>query len=135
MFFFFHLPSSFFFLCFLIFLFLVRYLFTCPPPQVLGSSSKSGGLSAKLHEVHHQFALSPLPLHCGLCFVGDAAVWRTVSINSNLKRSSHLCIYFVFLSVSVYVIFMESHVFLFFSDSTLKMEPLLRTLTHLQQRS
>lgn len=38
----------------------------------------------ELNEVHHQLALPPVPLHCGLCLAGDAALWRTVSDLSNL---------------------------------------------------
>lgn len=119
-------------------LFLLTYFCTAftnlPPPQILGSSSKPGGFSAKLHEVHRQFALPPLPLHRGLCLVGDAAVWRTVSINTDLKTSSLLCINFMFLSFFVFM--MVFHIFLFFfSDSTLKTEPHLLTLTLSQQQS
>ena len=72
------------------FLLTFRPSFINPPtPQVLGSSSKPGGVSAELHEVHRQFAVPPLPLHCGLRLVGDAAVWRTVSVNTHfqLKRA------------------------------------------------
>lgn len=59
------------------------FLTVVSPPlclQILGSSSKPGGFPPELHEVYHQFALPPLPLHRGLCVAGDAAVWRTVSI-------------------------------------------------------
>lgn len=48
--------------------------------QVLGVSEEPGGVFAKFHEVHYQFTLPPFPLHCGLCFARDAAVWGTVSI-------------------------------------------------------
>lgn len=68
---------------------------TRPPfPQVLGTTSKPGGFSAELHEVHRQLAVPPLPLHRCICLVGDAAVWRTVSITTNLRRSSTASIKF-----------------------------------------
>lgn len=51
-------------------------------PQVLGSSSEPGGFPPKLHEVHRQFAVPALSLHRCLCVVGDAVVWRTVSITT-----------------------------------------------------
>lgn len=105
----------------LIFFFLLTYFcpsfinLPSPPPlpQVLGSSSKPGGFSAELHEVHHQFALPPLPLHCGVCLVGDAAVWRTVSINTNLESGSRLLINYMFLYFFVYVIVMIFLIFWF----------------------
>lgn len=48
-------------------------------PQVLGLAAEFGGVLDELHEVDHQFALPPLPLHRGLCSPRDAAVWRQVS--------------------------------------------------------
>lgn len=48
--------------------------------QVLEFPEESGGLLAELHEVHHQFALPAVPVHRGVCFAGDAALWRTVSL-------------------------------------------------------
>lgn len=65
--------------------------FLLPLPQVLGSSSKPGGVSAELHEVHHQSALPPLPLHRGVCLAGDAAVRRTVSID-NTWQPAHISV-------------------------------------------
>lgn len=47
--------------------------------QVLGVSEEPGRVFDELHEVHHQFALSPLPFHRGFCFVGNAAVRGEVS--------------------------------------------------------
>lgn len=83
------------------------------PPKVLGSSSKPCSFSAKLHEVHHQSALPPLSLHCGLCLVGDAAVWRTVSIHIDLKTGSRLWIHCVFLFLFLHVIIVEFHSFIY----------------------
>lgn len=48
-------------------------------PQVLGLPAESGGLLDEFHEVYHQFALPPLPLHRRLCSPRDAAVRRQVS--------------------------------------------------------
>lgn len=48
--------------------------------QVLEFPKESGGLLAQLHEVHHQFAFPTVPVHRGVCFAGDAALWRTVSL-------------------------------------------------------
>ena len=47
--------------------------------KVLEFFAESGGVSAELHEVHHQSALPPLPLHRGVCSPGHAALWGTVS--------------------------------------------------------
>lgn len=46
--------------------------------QILGLSQEFGGVPHELHEVHHQPAFPSLPLHCGVCSAGDAAVWREV---------------------------------------------------------
>lgn len=46
--------------------------------QILGLSQEFGGVPHELHEVHYQLAFPSLPLHCGVCSAGDAAVWREV---------------------------------------------------------
>lgn len=47
--------------------------------QILELAEEPRGLPPEFHEVHHQLALPPLPLHRGLCSAGHAALWRTVS--------------------------------------------------------
>lgn len=47
-------------------------------PQVLGIPQESGCLLDELHEVYHQLALPPLPLHCCLRSPRNAALWRQV---------------------------------------------------------
>jgi len=58
--------------------------------QVLEFPEESGGLLAELHEVHHQFALPAVPVHCGICFAGDAALWRTVSLINHCPFGGNL---------------------------------------------
>lgn len=53
---------------------------TSLPVQVLELLEKPGGLSAQLHEVHHQPAVPPISLHRGLCSLGHAALWGPVSV-------------------------------------------------------
>lgn len=47
--------------------------------QVLELAEEPRGLPPQFHEVHHQLAFPPLPLHCGVRSAGHAALWRTVS--------------------------------------------------------
>ena len=47
--------------------------------QILELIEEPCGLSSQFHEVHHQLALPPLPIHRGLRSAGHAAFWRTVS--------------------------------------------------------
>lgn len=47
--------------------------------QVLGISQEPGGLSSQLHEIHHQPAVPPFPVHRRLCTFGNAAFRWPVS--------------------------------------------------------
>ena len=51
----------------------------CVALKVLGISEEPGGVSDELHEVHHLSHLPPLPLHCGVCTAGHAALWWQVT--------------------------------------------------------
>lgn len=46
--------------------------------QVLGIPPESGCLLDELHEIYHQLALPPLPLHRCLRSPRNAALWRQV---------------------------------------------------------
>lgn len=55
-------------------------LFASPAScQILELVEEPRRFPPELHEVHHQFALPPVPLHRGLCLTGHAALRRTVS--------------------------------------------------------
>ncbi len=55
-----------------------KKLILCMFDQVLDILTELGGFPHELHEVHHQFALPPLPVYRSLRFAWNAAVWWKV---------------------------------------------------------